>query len=158
MPRVLQTAEACVVAADAAGRVAKDEASRQGRRVLAAVEAFRKELLEKTLRLKCLSCKKTFYKQLETSGFVSCPYCQAKMVYPAEEGLKGERLKKDAEKVASLVASFGMRALIALSTYGVGAEKAGRVLGRLQVKDEDFFRDLLDAQKTFIKNRKYWRA
>ncbi|OGL67138.1 hypothetical protein A2856_03665 [Candidatus Uhrbacteria bacterium RIFCSPHIGHO2_01_FULL_63_20] len=43
MPRVLQTAEACVVAADAAGRVAKDEASRQGRRVLAAVEAFRKE-------------------------------------------------------------------------------------------------------------------
>ncbi|HIH20079.1 TPA: DEAD/DEAH box helicase [Candidatus Micrarchaeota archaeon] len=122
------------------------------------LESFKSELLEKNVRLKCLSCKKTFYKQLEISGGVSCLYCQGKMVYPTGEGLKGERLKENAQKIASLVSSFGMRALIALNTYGVGPDKAAQVLGRLQTKDEYFFRDLLEAQKTFIKNRKYWRA
>ena len=122
------------------------------------IQAFREELLSKTLRLKCLSCKKTFFKQLEVSGDVFCPYCGSKMVYPAEEGLKGERLKAQSEKISSLVSNFGMRALIALSTYGVGADKASQVLGRMRLTDEEFFRDLLDAQKTFVKNRKFWRA
>lgn len=122
------------------------------------VESFKNELLEKTVRLKCAFCAKTFYKKLEMGGMVYCPYCASQRAYPADESFKGERLKKDAQKIATLVATFGMRAIIALSTYGVGAEKAGGILGRMQKTDDEFFRDLLDAQKTFIKNRKYWRA
>ena len=122
------------------------------------LEAFKQELLEKTLRLKCAFCGKTSFKKLETSGMVFCPYCRSQRLYPAEEGLKGERMKNQAQTIGTLVATFGMRALIALSTYGVGAEKAGRVLGKMQKTDEEFFRDLLEAQKTFIRTKKYWRA
>ncbi|MFH1056303.1 MAG: hypothetical protein V1717_00685, partial [Candidatus Micrarchaeota archaeon] len=122
------------------------------------LEAFKGELLEKTLRLKCGFCLKTFYKKLEPGGFVYCPYCSSQRVYPAETGLKGERLKQHAQKIASLVSTFGMRALIAISTFGIGPEKAGQLLGRMHKSDEEFFRDLLDAQKTFIRTKKYWRA
>lgn len=122
------------------------------------LEEFKRELLEKTLRLKCAFCRKTSFKKLEIAGEVFCPYCTSKRLYPVQEGLKGDRLKTHSEKVASLVSTFGMRALVALSTYGVGPDKATNVLNRMQKTDDDFFRDLLDAQKTFIKNKKYWRA
>ncbi|MEM4255485.1 MAG: DEAD/DEAH box helicase [Candidatus Norongarragalinales archaeon] len=122
------------------------------------LEAFKEELLQKTLRLKCAFCGKTSFKKIEMLGLVFCPYCRSQRLYPSEEGFKGERMKKEAQTIGTLVATFGMRALIALSTYGVGPEKAARVLGRMQKTDEEFFRDLLEAQKTFIRTKKYWRA
>ncbi len=122
------------------------------------LEAFKQELLEKTVRVKCAFCGKTFYKKLELSGMVFCPYCGSQRAFPAEEGLKGERIRAESQKIATLVSTFGMRALIALSTYGVGPGRAGTVLARMQKTDDDFFRDLLEAQKTFIRTKKYWRA
>ncbi|HLD62688.1 MAG TPA: DEAD/DEAH box helicase [Candidatus Norongarragalinales archaeon] len=120
--------------------------------------AFKAELLEKTLRLKCAFCGKTSFKKLELAGVVYCPYCRSQRLFPAEEGLKGERMKNEAQTIGTLVATFGMRALIALSTYGVGPGRAGGILGKMQKTDEEFFRDLLEAQKTFIRTKKYWRT
>jgi ATP-dependent Lhr-like helicase len=54
--------------------------------------------------------------------------------------------------------AYGKRGLLALSVYGVGPKTAGRILGKLH-KDEDILLlELLEAQKNFIKNKKYWRA
>jgi ATP-dependent Lhr-like helicase len=59
--------------------------------------------------------------------------------------------------VASMVSTYGMRAVIALSAFGVGPETAARILGRMHKSEDDFFYDLLAAQKTFIRTRQYWK-
>ena len=59
-------------------------------------------------------------------------------------------------KESGLIASYGDRAVVALSTYGIGPNTAARVLRMLRKEEDSFIMDLLDAQKKFIKNKKYW--
>jgi ATP-dependent Lhr-like helicase len=63
----------------------------------------------------------------------------------------------DLEYSAGLIRAHGKRALIALSTYGIGPSTADRVLKRLQRSEDAFYLDLIGAQKVFIKNKKYWK-
>lgn len=64
---------------------------------------------------------------------------------------------KEMMKEASLVDAYGDRALVALSTYGIGVETAARVLKYIRSDYKMFFVDVIDAQKNFIKNRKFWK-
>ena len=64
---------------------------------------------------------------------------------------------REALKEASLVEAYGNRALAALSTYGIGPATAARVLRLLRKDKRQFLIDLLEAQKTFIKTKKYWK-
>jgi ATP-dependent Lhr-like helicase len=57
---------------------------------------------------------------------------------------------------ADLVISYGKRAVIAQSVYGIGPQTASRVLAVMHDKDEEFYRDLLDAKLQFIATRPYW--
>ena len=59
--------------------------------------------------------------------------------------------------MASLIRNYGKRALIALASYGVGPRSAESILRKLHKTDESFYLDLLEAQKNFIKNKKYWK-
>ncbi|RLG18409.1 hypothetical protein DRN67_04200 [Candidatus Micrarchaeota archaeon] len=59
---------------------------------------------------------------------------------------------------ASLVEAYGRRAALALSTYGVGSRTAARVLARLHKKESSLFADLLEAQKQFIRTKRYWQV
>ncbi|NUN11069.1 DEAD/DEAH box helicase [Candidatus Micrarchaeota archaeon] len=115
-------------------------------------EAFKKSLEEKTVRLKCLYCNKTFAYALSSSEQPACFYCNSKRL--TLEKAKGN----DAERIGSLVSSYGKNALIALETYGVGSENAARVLSRLHKNEDEFYVDLLEAQKTFMRTKKYWRV
>ena len=78
----------------------------------------------------------------------------------AGKRLSSTELKTFAEinKEASLVQSYGDRALVALGTYGVGLETAARVLKNIRKDYKTFFLDVIKAQKAFIKNRKFWKA
>lgn len=71
----------------------------------------------------------------------------------------GRRSRTVAEMhaVASLISSYGMRAAIALSVFGVGPETAGRVLSRMHKSEGEFHYDLLSAQKNFIRTKGYWK-
>jgi ATP-dependent Lhr-like helicase len=95
---------------------------------------------------------------------INCVYCNSNQVIPGkekEEFLKLARKKKrspEAELLSSLVAEHGTRALVALRTFGVGAQTAARILSRQRSKEDTFYWDLLDAQKTFVRTRKYWSA
>jgi len=68
-----------------------------------------------------------------------------------------ENKLREAKRVASLVSAYGRRALLALATFGVGPASAARVLARLQKTDDEFYADLLEAQKKFIKTRRFWQ-
>ncbi len=61
-----------------------------------------------------------------------------------------------ARRSADLVISYGRRAVIAQSVYGIGPQTASRVLATMHDKDEEFYKDLLDAKLQFIATRPYW--
>jgi ATP-dependent Lhr-like helicase len=119
------------------------------------IAAFKENALSKTLRLKCLSCGATrFLHMAGAPEQIPCHKCGEKALTLLDrEG----KLTQDPEFSAGLIRTYGKKALIALSTYGIGPSTADRVLRRLQRDEDSFYLDLLEAQKAFIKNKKYWR-
>jgi ATP-dependent Lhr-like helicase len=43
-----------------------------------------------------------------------------------------------------------------MNTYGVGVENASRILGKYYPDEDSFFRELMEAEKRFIRTRKFW--
>jgi len=136
------------------------------------MEAFKENLYAKTTPLACGYCLKTFSRDVKDErSDVYCPYCgsnqvtlkQYKDVLEKRKASKklsvaDKKKLREARRVQSLVSAYGKRALMALETFGVGPEKAATVLARLQDSEERFLADLLEAQKTFIRTKQYWRV
>lgn len=113
------------------------------------VAAFKENVLSKTAELICTNCGATRFMHLASAPEkIVCHNCGQPAL-----ALKGT----DLEFTAGLISSYGKKALIALMTYGVGPVVADRVLRRLHKDEQSFIMDLLDAQKNFIKNKKYWK-
>ncbi len=77
--------------------------------------------------------------------------------------LDGKRLLgKDAKdydeaiREAGLISAHGNRAVIALSTYGIGSVTASRILRYSRKDVKHFLADVIQAQKTFIRTKKFW--
>ena len=113
------------------------------------VAAFKENALSKTVELVCINCKATRFMHLASAPEkIKCHKCGN-----PSYALKGS----DPEFTAGLIRAYGKRALIALSTYGVGPISADRVLRKLHKDEQTFILDLLAVQKNFIKNKKYWK-
>jgi ATP-dependent Lhr-like helicase len=113
------------------------------------VSAFKENVLSKTAELVCTNCKATRFMHLASApDKIKCHKCGH-----ASLAIKGT----DLEFTSGLIRSYGKKALIALMTYGVGAVVADRVLRKLHKDEETFILDLIEAQKNFIKNKKYWK-
>lgn len=61
-----------------------------------------------------------------------------------------------ARRTADLVLSYGKKAVVAMSVYGVGSQTAAKILARMHDDEESFYRDLLEAKLKFITTRPYW--
>jgi ATP-dependent Lhr-like helicase len=72
------------------------------------------------------------------------------------EGNFYENADPKVEKSAELVRGYGKKAVIALSVYGVGPQTASKILRMMRQDEKQFFMDLIDAQKNFIKNKRFW--
>ncbi len=120
------------------------------------IAAFKENAFSKAVRLLCLSCgaeRLMLIAGAPESGIV-CHKCHQ----PALAMKGGEHMTKtDQELSASLIRAHGKRALVALSTYGIGPSTAARVLKKLAGSEEAFYLDLIEAQKLFVKNKKYWK-
>jgi len=117
------------------------------------IMAMKEHILSKVEPMVCLNCGSTRYIYLATAkdSDLKCPKCSHFSLAP-NKGTKEEK-----EYAANLLYSYGKRALIALSTYGIGPATAARILRKLHKDEESFYMDLLEAQKLFIKNKKYWK-
>jgi len=141
------------------------------------LKAFRKQLLKKTAKFLCTYCNNIFYSPLEKlKRKINCPSCGSSMVacFGTREDWPEKILRKRKQgrslsererrgfmeimKSASLVDAYGKRAAVALSTYGVGADTAARALANMRREEMQFFADLLEAQKNFIRTRRYWQV
>ncbi|MBI2079570.1 DEAD/DEAH box helicase [Candidatus Micrarchaeota archaeon] len=119
------------------------------------ISAFKERMLEKTVQLKCISCSSTRF--LHIAGApekIKCNKCNSESLFTIDE----KRTKRtDEEYEAGLIRTYGKKAVISLASYGVGAQTADRILRKLHRDEDSFYWDLIEAQKTFVKNKKYWK-
>jgi ATP-dependent Lhr-like helicase len=118
------------------------------------IEAFKNAVEGQDIKLFCIRCGAT---RITTIARVEetpkCHRCGAPMTLYDEKADKEEL-----EYRANLTLAYGKRAIIALSVFGVGAKTADRILRKLHRDEFGFWIDLIEAQKTFLKTRKYWDA
>jgi ATP-dependent Lhr-like helicase len=51
---------------------------------------------------------------------------------------------------------YKKRAVYALNTFGVGINTAIRILTKPFRSDEEFFKELIEAEKRFVRTRMFW--
>ncbi|MDE1855677.1 MAG: DEAD/DEAH box helicase [Candidatus Micrarchaeota archaeon] len=140
------------------------------------IEEFAAGLMKKEAMLVCTYCGFEFVRKIgefREHERIKCPNCKSPMIAVNAEGYneviekrkEGARLSKSEQETyteaissASLVEAYGLRALLAMATYGVGIKTAARVLKLLRKETNAFVVDLISAQKQFIKTKKYWAA
>ncbi len=145
-------------------------------KVPSMIEVFKKRILSKKVKLVCIMCGQTYgIVRIENlPRRVTCKKCGSGFLtvlspsdtdteYIIKKRIKGVRLSADEKAIlkeevlkADLVLRYGKYAIIALSTYGVGAKTAAKVIGEIIYGEESFFKALLDAELNFLRTRKYW--
>ena len=139
------------------------------------LDMIKKRIYDKMAKLVCLYCSNIFYERVKAlPEKIKCPKCGSSVVTyaKADEDVtklfqkrgEGKRLTdeekkqlKEYEQIASLVNAYGKKAIVALSGRGIGAETATRLLGKMRKSEKELLKDMLDAQKTFIKTKRYWK-
>jgi ATP-dependent Lhr-like helicase len=140
------------------------------------VESFAEHVLVKKIELLCTYCGFSFTRNLSdirNADKILCPNCESPMLSlnkpeyaeVVKRRLSGkkrmerdQKMLKEMMRYASLFDSYGGRAAIALSVYGIGPETASRALMMLRREENQFLMDLLEAQKNYVRTKKYWSA
>jgi ATP-dependent Lhr-like helicase len=142
-------------------------------------QMFRKRLMDTRVGLVCANCAKwaTIYAVEDLPQKIRCPICEAGLisVVPskyileaqglAKKALSGKKLTKEWDKKhwdmmqdsASLVIASGRSAVIALAGRGIGRKTAGRVLAKPFKTEDELLRNILQAEQTYARNRRFWK-
>ena len=143
----------------------------------AIIETVRKRLMNRKVNLVCLNCGEVMrHRTIDNLEYpLACPVCESWMISymgKTEEELsrivkrqnRCEELSKDelkflkrARQSAGLVHSYEKRALIALNARGVGPRTASRILD-LNLNDDDFFKEILRAEREFVRTSRFWKG
>jgi len=137
----------------------------------ATLMSLKRRLENDTAHLVCLSCVHTWRSMpKELPAKVLCTNCGGAMIaalgpYEREKSrlLRKEKPSKE-ERVevrrlytnASLVRSYGRRAVLALVARGVGPDTAARILRGLHRDEEEFLKDVLAAELTYARTKRFW--
>lgn len=133
--------------------------------------ALKKRIEDTYALLYCLGCESA--RRIRVADLppkIKCPICDGVMVaavHPAnrektalfrKKSLTVEE-KREVTRIqtsANLVKAHGKKAVLALMARGVGSANAARILGRLHESEEDFLRDILAAEVTYARTRRFW--
>lgn len=127
----------------------------------------------RSIKMLCTFCAHIFTNKvnLNDNRKLLCPNCKSPLIVKYNDRYdriivahkEKKRMTDEENKIyrnmmreASLVDAYGYRALVALSVYGIGLETAARLLKYVRSDYKMFFVDVIEAQKNFIKNRKFW--
>ncbi len=135
--------------------------------------AMKKRLNDEVLYASCLNCRNQWRVRVADAPreFV-CPKCGGLMIallkdYDRESikicGKDTDEMTKEEAKtyaklkrVANLVSTNGFRAAVVLAGRGVGPETAMRILRNSYRDEDDFLREIMNAEVTFAKNKRFW--
>ncbi len=132
---------------------------------------LKKRLEDQKVLLLCMSCKRTRTRRVsDLEERVECPHCSSVMqavLRPWEkelvESLKSEEPSREERRMvkklytnASLVMAHGRRAAMALAARGVGPDVAGKILRRYHSDERDFLKDILEAEITYARTKRFW--
>jgi len=136
----------------------------------------KERLNRKTVRLICV-----FKADWETLRRISnlpekirCPKCGSTLVAITHENdretgkivrkrLSGKKLTPDEEKVwlttwknASLVQTYGKKAVVVLAGKGIGPTKAAKILAKKPKSEDEFYMEILKAEREYLRTRMFW--
>jgi len=115
------------------------------------------ENIPKRITLQCLECNSPKVITITLTDWKNpiCDNCGSDAFYIYKRQVEKSEDTKNYE--ASLIRNYGKRAIIALLSYGIGVNTAERILGKLHRDDKTFIQDIIDAQKRFLNNRRFWK-
>jgi ATP-dependent Lhr-like helicase len=136
--------------------------------------ALKDRIMNDHVLLFCLNCKKYSAKKRveDVDDPPVCPVCGSKFIAALkpwerdemEMAKHPEKLKTEDEKLkvkrvyrnGNIVLSHGKKAVIALASRGLGPETASRVIAKLKEDEDDFYRDILRAERDYVRTRRFW--
>ncbi len=141
-------------------------------------ELFKHRLLNTKIRLVCVNCGDwdQVFLVKDVKDDLKCRKCEArtlavlkhqwtgatkiikkalrKVPLTQEEMTKYERVKQRAE----IFLVYRRKAALAMAGRGVGPTTAKRILGKYHNDDDDIMRNILEAERVFIRTKRYWSA
>ncbi len=139
--------------------------------------AFRKRIMFTQVRLVCMNCGdyNILVKVKNIEEQPSCPKCSSTLigvVYRSKsyiENIIKKKKKKElteeemkdfssAKRSSDLVIVYGKKAVVVLAGRGIGPQTAATILSKLHTSKEALFKDILLAEKNFVRTKKYWKA
>ena len=131
-------------------------------------------LLKTRHRLVCIACGQSKVVEVNNSpDVIVCSRCNSRLVaaiHPHDEDtlkavmLRIKHLRLDDEqeyrlrrawKSASLIQTFGRRALLVLSGHGIGVDTAARIL-KYECDDDTLVKYIYEAEMQYIRTRGFW--
>ncbi len=140
-------------------------------------ELFKQRLLNTQLRLVCVNCGNwdQLYTVKEINDKIICGKCESKLLAPLKKQWVGagkivkkafrklpmddtdKKRYENMKKRAELFMYFKSKAAKTMAGRGVGPTTAKRILGRYHKNDDSLFRDVLESEKLFAKNKRFWK-
>ncbi len=125
--------------------------------------ALKRRLDNEKVVLHCLYCKNR--RRLSVKSVpkkVQCPKCGGVLIAAIPQRMardkldEGKRERSKLYKNANLVMAYGKKAVITLMARGIGPDIAARILRHLHENEEEFLRDLLKAEVSYARTRRFW--
>ena len=137
----------------------------------AVLNAMKERLMSEDVILVCMNCrtqKKSSVANLPSK--INCAKCGGVLLAAIQpyaksqldvlrRGASNEEERRELKRIrknANLVMAHGKRAVTALVGRGIGPDTAARILARYQTEEEEFLRDILTAEITFARTKRFW--
>lgn len=128
-----------------------------GDRENALLSAFKDRIENEFCYLICLRCGCRLKMKVNEIDEIKCIKCKSVMVACINARRDLSKIdKNELYRSANLVMNYGKRAIYALNTLGVGVNTATRILSRYYRNDYEFFKELMEAERKFIRTRLFW--